>query len=236
MNEIPKLTPLQRAQRAADFVRTIPMKWVDSELYEKSALSSVLGFVEARYRVNTPDRVFIVQTMAPQVSLEMLERAGIKDMSSCFLIAVRSLLGADFPKTIRPDYADEILELNRQFTAASEQIGIQIEAVYTNGKCERTGRDLRFEDWIDEPKQAAEPNAATQKAQRRKKPRMPKRKVEEHWQTVMDSGNRDLIEEYLTLGEIALAEKIGTSRGTLRAVEAFQKRDVALREFNRRNR
>jgi hypothetical protein len=92
----------------------------------------------------------------------------------------------------------------------------------------------RFEGLLTEA--AAVQPATTQKRQRRTKPRMPKEKVEAHWQAIVSSGNRDLIQEYLTLGEIALAKKIGTSRGTLRSVEAFQKRDIALREFNRQNR
>jgi hypothetical protein len=70
----------------------------------------------------------------------------------------------------------------------------------------------------------------------RTKPRMTVQKVQEHWQEVLKSGNRNLIEEYLTLAETKLAKKIGCSRNTLRSVEAFQQRDTALREFNRQNR
>ena len=103
-------------------------------------------------------------------------------------------------------------------------------------------REFRILSNVDE-QPAGKPAATTPiekepagQRKRRPKPRMPKRKVEEHWLMVMNSGNRDLIEEYLTLAETKLAEKIGTSRNTLRAVEAFQQRDIALREFNRQNR
>ena len=71
------------------------------------------------------------------------------------------------------------------------------------------------------------------KATKPKRPRMPKQKVEEHWREVMNSGNRDLIQEYLTLGEIELAKKIRTSRGTLRECECFKNRKDELRKFNR---
>jgi hypothetical protein len=95
-------------------------------------------------------------------------------------------------------------------------------------------RDLkRLESRIRKPAAAKMPTA---NRPRRTKPPMPQRKVEEHWLTVMNSGNRDLIQEYLTLAETKLATKIGCSRNTLRAVEAFQQRDIALREFNRQNR
>ncbi len=65
---------------------------------------------------------------------------------------------------------------------------------------------------------------------------MPLQKVAEHWKEVMASGNRDLIELYLTESEIELAKKIGTSRGTLRKLEAFKNRAAALLKFNRENR
>lgn len=151
MDEVfPVKTPAQRVQRLAGIVRSVPIKWTDSTRYEEADLSLILGFIEARYRVNTPSRVFIVQTMAPQISFEMLERAGVKDMTSCFLIAVRSLLGDDFPEITTDEDASEILRLNDQFTDASETIGIQVEAIYVDGKCERTGREFRFGDWIEE--------------------------------------------------------------------------------------
>ena len=70
---------------------------------------------------------------------------------------------------------------------------------------------------------------------RRTKPQMPLGKVQEHWQTVLASGNRDLIQDYLTLAETKLAERIGCSRNTLRKCEGFQNRGIALREFNREN-
>lgn len=150
MNEIPKLTTLQRAQRAADFVRTIPMKWVDSNRFEEAELSCVRGCVQARYRVNTPECVYIVRTEALLITPTMLEQIGIRN-ARCFLMAVRSLLGDAFPRVITDEGAAEKLRLNNEFTAASEQLGLEVEAVYTNGKCERTGRDFRFEDWIEEP-------------------------------------------------------------------------------------
>jgi hypothetical protein len=151
----PVKTPLERVQRIAEIVRTVPMKWTDSKRFEEADLSLILGFINARYRINTPDRFFIVQTMAPQISEEMLKRAGIEEMTSCFLIAVRSLLGDDFPEITTDNGAAEILRLNSEFTNASETIGLQIEAVYSAGKCERTGRDFRFEDWIEESNSAA---------------------------------------------------------------------------------
>lgn len=83
---------------------------------------------------------------------------------------------------------------------------------------------------------AAATSVATRPAGQRKrriKPRMPKAKVEAHWREVLNSENRDLIQEYLTLGEIALANKIGTSRGTLRKCECFKKRKAELQRFNR---
>ena len=64
---------------------------------------------------------------------------------------------------------------------------------------------------------------------------MPVGKVQEHWAEVMASGNRDLIQDYLTLAETKLAKRIGCSRNTLRACELFQNRGIALREFNRQN-
>lgn len=72
--------------------------------------------------------------------------------------------------------------------------------------------------------------------QKQKKPRMTVHKVQEHWQAVMNSGNRDLIQDYLTWSQVKLAEQIGCSRGTLRACEGFQNRGIALREFNLQNR
>ncbi len=143
-------TPFERVQRIAQIVRTVPMKWTDSKRFEEADLSLILGFIEARYRINTTDRFFIVQTMAPQISEEMIKRAGIEEMTSCFLIAVRSLLGDDFPEITTDNGATEILRLNSEFTNASETIGLQIEAVYSAGKCERTGREFWFEDWIEE--------------------------------------------------------------------------------------
>lgn len=60
-------------------------------------------------------------------------------------------------------------------------------------------------------------------------------KVQEHWQTVLASGNKDLIQDYLTLAETKLAKRIGCSRNTLRECEGFQNRRIALRDFNREN-
>lgn len=150
MEDFPKLTRLQRAQRVADFARTIPMTWVDSERFAEADLSSVLGLIEARYRVNTPEAFLIVRTMTPGLSEAMLKSAGVKDMTSCFLIAVRSLLGDAFPEIITDEGAAEILRLNEQFQSGSEQCGVEIEAVYRNNVCERTGQVFRFEDWIDQ--------------------------------------------------------------------------------------
>jgi hypothetical protein len=71
------------------------------------------------------------------------------------------------------------------------------------------------------------------KGKKLKRPRMSKQKIESHWREVMNCGNRDLIEEYLTLGEVKLAKKIGTSRGTLRECECFKNRKDELQKFNR---
>ena len=157
MEDVPKRTTLQRVQRAARFTRTIPMTWVDSQRYGEADLSSSLGFFEARYRINTPEAVFIVRTMALGISEAMLKSAGIERMTSCFLIAVRSLLGDAFPEVTSDEGAAEIQRLNERFQNGSEQCGIEIEAVYRHNRCERTGREFRFEDWIDEPA-AAEPD------------------------------------------------------------------------------
>lgn len=93
-------------------------------------------------------------------------------------------------------------------------------------------RDLkRLESAIRKPAAAAD----KPRAKRRTKPPMPVGKVQEHWNEVLASGNRDLIQEYLTLAETKLARLIGCSRNTLRACEGFQNRRLALRNFNREN-
>lgn len=71
---------------------------------------------------------------------------------------------------------------------------------------------------------------------RKRNPRMPLQKVAEHWKEVFASENRNLIQFYLTAGEVELAKQIGTSRNTLRKLEAFQQRAAALLKFNRENR
>jgi hypothetical protein len=82
-----------------------------------------------------------------------------------------------------------------------------------------------------------EPAAETPpQRKRRTKPRTTVKQVQDHWQEVLNSGNRDLIHEYLTLAETALASRIGCSRNTLRGCEGFQNRGIALREFNRQTR
>jgi len=77
--------------------------------------------------------------------------------------------------------------------------------------------------------------ACSVKTKRRTKPRMTVHQVQAHWLEVVASGNRDLIQDYLTLAETKLAKRIGCSRNTLRACELFQNRGIALREFNRKN-
>lgn len=72
-------------------------------------------------------------------------------------------------------------------------------------------------------------------SKRRAKPRMTRHQVQDHWQEVMRSGNRDLIQDYLTMPEMKLKDRIGCSRGTLRACEGFKERSQALRLFNQEN-
>jgi len=151
INLLPRKTDLQRTQRLAAIVRTIPMEWTDSKRWPVEELESVQGLIEGRYRVNTADRVFIVRTMAVGLSLDMLEKANIKDATSFFLVGVRSLLGHEFPEVVSEEQSSEILRMNRQFVESSQTCGVEVEAIYANGKCERTGREFRFEDWIAEP-------------------------------------------------------------------------------------
>lgn len=89
---------------------------------------------------------------------------------------------------------------------------------------------------VSKPGPVVQPVATGKPKKRTRKPTMGKEKVAAHWKEVMTSGDRNLIAFYLSAGEVELAKKIGTSRGTLRSVEAFQHRTAALLAFNRENR
>lgn len=142
-------TDLERARRLAEIVKTIPAHWADSERWPLVKLEQVAGFIECRYRVNTPDRFFIVRTASAGLSFDMLERSGIQHATDFALVAVRSLIGESFPDITTDDGAAEIMRLNRMFVESSESCGATVEAIFTKGNCNRTGREFRFEDWID---------------------------------------------------------------------------------------
>jgi hypothetical protein len=93
---------------------------------------------------------------------------------------------------------------------------------------------------INEPSQppklpTSSPTLNAEKTVRARKKSMGAKKVTEHWMMVMGSGDRDLIELYLTEAEVPLAKRIGTSRNTLRKVEAFKERTATLITFRRAN-
>ena len=124
----------------------------------------------------------------------------------------------------------------------SEQ-SVSIVQTRTLRRMEQAAAVILEAGWTKTPEEPAgkpavttsiETNPAGQR-KRRTKPRMPLGKVQEHWQEVLASGNKDLIQDYLTLAEIKLAIRIGCSRNTLRKCEGFQNRGIALREFNREN-
>lgn len=161
-----KRTNLQRAKRIAEIARTIPTAWSDSERWPEVDLDSIEGVIHARYRVNLPGRFLIVLAMSGRLSFEMLEQQGIADATSFFRIAVASLLGPEFPDVANEEHAAEVLRLNQEFAAGASGMSLDIEAVYVDGKCERTSREFQLEDWFEDSGEVrAESGARTEPAQ-----------------------------------------------------------------------
>jgi hypothetical protein len=206
-------------------------------------MSDRLAKHELRRRSETPDeqqkrrlesealRTQQIQRQTAELELQAVRRAAFKPTSADIeiLTQIAESVGTIKAPILLTDAARKqvvyelldsgFIDRYRDPDSLSNEFGVVF-------KITRPGMAL-LEELMDD-----KPVAEKQKKRRRKAP-MPKPKVEEHWREVMSSGNRDLIHEYLTLGEIALAKKIGTSRGTLRGCECFINRPGELQRFNR---
>lgn len=115
----------------------------------------------------------------------------------------------------RAALADQFMQIERWVRDHRPELLEFVPTAIFDGDCSEAIRDLkRLESRLREPA------TAERNVKRRKKPRMTQPEVAAHWQEVMAGDDRDLIAEYLTLGEVELAKKsavLGTHGGLLKS-------------------